>query len=51
MTTDFANAYAEIIKADKNDDGTLTVYGKATDDSIEHGSADLRSNMARSRYA
>ena len=32
---DFANAYAAIIKADKNDDGTLTVYGKATDDSID----------------
>ena len=35
MTMDFANAYAAIIKADKNDDGTLTVYGKATDDSID----------------
>jgi hypothetical protein len=32
---EFANAYAAIIKADKNDDGTLTVYGKATDDSID----------------
>ena len=32
---DFANAYAAIIKADKNDDGTLTVYGKATDDSLD----------------
>ena len=35
MAMDFANAYAAIIKADKNDDGTLTVYGKATDDSID----------------
>ena len=35
MAMDFANAYAAIIKADKNEDGTLTVYGKATDDSID----------------
>ena len=35
MTMDFANAYAAIIKADKNEDGTLTVYGKATDDSLD----------------
>ena len=35
MTMEFANAYAAIIKADKNEDGTLTVYGKATDDSID----------------
>ena len=32
---DFANAYARIIKADENPDGTMTVYGKATDDSID----------------
>jgi hypothetical protein len=31
----FANAYAAIVKTDKNDDGTLTVYGKATDDSLD----------------
>ena len=31
----FTNAYAAIIKTDKNDDGTLTVYGKATDDSLD----------------
>lgn len=30
-----ANIYAGILKYDKNDDGTLTVYGKATDDSID----------------
>jgi hypothetical protein len=34
MTT-LAHSYAAITKADKNDDGTLTVYGKATDDSID----------------
>ena len=32
---DFANAYAKIIKADENADGTMTVYGKATDDSVD----------------
>ena len=30
-----ANAYAPIVKMDKNSDGTLTVYGKATDDSLD----------------
>ena len=35
MTMDFAYAYAELIKADKHSDGTMTVYGKATDDSID----------------
>jgi len=35
MATDFTYAYAELIKADKHSDGTLTVYGKATDDSID----------------
>jgi hypothetical protein len=35
MNTDFAYAYAELIKADKNADGTMTVYGKATDDSLD----------------
>ena len=33
--TDVTTTYAAIIKADKNDDGTLTVYGKATDDSLD----------------
>lgn len=32
---DLAHSYAEIIKYDKNDDGTLLVYGKATDDSLD----------------
>ena len=27
--------YAQIVKTDKNSDGTLTVYGKATDDSLD----------------
>ena len=35
MTTDIATAYAEIIKQEKQDDGTLLVYGKATDDSLD----------------
>ena len=35
LMIDFANAYAEIIKADENEDGTMTVYGKATDDAID----------------
>ena len=33
--TEFANSYAAIIKSEKQDDGTLKVYGKATDDSID----------------
>jgi hypothetical protein len=33
--TDFATSYARIIKAEKQADGTLKVYGKATDDSID----------------
>jgi hypothetical protein len=32
---DLTTAYFEIIKADKRDDGTLMVYGKATDDSLD----------------
>lgn len=32
---DFASTFAQIIKTDKNPDGTLTVYGKATDDSLD----------------
>jgi hypothetical protein len=35
MAHDFTSAYAAIIKADENEDGTMTVYGKATDDSID----------------
>ena len=35
MTMDFTYAYAALIKADKHSDGTLTVYGKATDESID----------------
>ena len=35
MTMDFANAYAAIIKQEKQEDGSLLVYGKATDDSID----------------
>ena len=32
---DFANSYAAIIKQEKQDDGSLLVYGKATDDSLD----------------
>jgi len=35
MAERIAHSYASIEKADKNPDGTLTVYGKATDDSID----------------
>jgi hypothetical protein len=35
MAETLAHSYAAITKADKNADGTLTVYGKATDDSID----------------
>ena len=35
MATDLAYSYAALEKADKNPDGTLTVYGKATDDSVD----------------
>jgi len=35
MAQDFATSYAEIFKYDKNDDGTLTVYGKATSDDLD----------------
>lgn len=30
-----AHSYAEIVKAEKQEDGTLLVYGKATDDSLD----------------
>ena len=33
--SDSTNVYAEILKFDDNGDGTLTVYGKATDDSLD----------------
>ena len=32
---DFANSYAAIIKQEKQEDGSLLVYGKATDDSLD----------------
>lgn len=32
---DTTSTFARIIKTDKNPDGTLTVYGKATDDSLD----------------
>lgn len=32
---DLTTAFFEIVKADKNDDGTLMVYGKATDSSLD----------------
>ena len=32
---DYANSYATIVKYDVNDDGTLMVYGKATDDTLD----------------
>ena len=35
MATDFANSYAAIIKQEKQEDGSLLVYGKATDDSLD----------------
>ena len=35
MTMDYANSYASIVKYDKNDDGTLMVFGKATDDTLD----------------
>jgi len=35
MAQDFATSYAEIIKYDKNEDGTITVYGKATSDDLD----------------
>ena len=35
MALDNAYAYAQIIKQEKQDDGTLLVYGKATDDALD----------------
>jgi hypothetical protein len=35
MNLEMASAFAEIIKREKLEDGTLLVYGKATDDSVD----------------
>jgi len=35
MTLDLAYSYAAILKSEKQEDGTLKVYGKATDDSLD----------------
>ena len=35
MALDLTTSYFSIEKADRNADGTLTVYGKATDDSLD----------------
>jgi hypothetical protein len=35
MAMDYTNSYASIVKYDKNDDGTLMVFGKATDDTLD----------------
>ncbi len=35
MAMDFATSYAAIIKQEKQEDGSLMVYGKATDDAID----------------
>lgn len=35
MALDMTSAFAQIIKQEKLDDGTLLVYGKATDDSVD----------------
>jgi hypothetical protein len=35
MAQDYAKSFAEIVKFNKNDDGTLTVYGKATSDDLD----------------
>lgn len=35
MAMDYTNSYASIVKYDKNEDGTLMVYGKATDDTLD----------------
>jgi hypothetical protein len=35
MALNMATTYASIIKQEKQDDGTLLVYGKATDDSVD----------------
>lgn len=35
VAQDYANSFAPILKYDKNDDGTLMVYGNATDDTLD----------------
>ena len=35
MAQDYTSSYAEIIKSTENEDGTLMVYGKATDDTLD----------------
>ena len=35
MSLDYATSYAAIIKQERQEDGTLLVYGKATDDAID----------------
>jgi len=35
MATNYATSYAAITKSEKQEDGTLLVYGKATDDAID----------------
>ena len=35
MANDFTNSYAAIVKQEKQEDGSLLVYGKATDDSLD----------------
>jgi len=35
VMNDFANSYAAIVKQEKQEDGSLLVYGKATDDSLD----------------
>jgi len=35
MAMDYTNSYASIVKYDRNEDGTLMVFGKATDDTLD----------------
>lgn len=35
MAMDYTNSFAPILKYDKNDDGTLMVFGNATDDTLD----------------
>lgn len=35
MAMDYTTGYASIVKYDKNEDGTLMVFGKATDDTLD----------------
>lgn len=35
MTANLTSAYAQIVKQEKQEDGTLLVYGKATDDALD----------------